>query len=90
MDNKKKKPLAWSFPASSEVAEAIKRMIEIRDERARLAAEFSSLQKTIIAGKGGSAHGVRAAIRHINASVSWRKITVKARTYVTLLKGVEQ
>ena len=30
------------------------------------------------------------AMRYINASVRWRKITVKARTYVTLLKGVEQ
>lgn len=90
MDNKKKKPLAWSAPASPEVADAIKRMIEIRDERARLAEESQNLQKTIIAGKGGSAHGVRAAIRYINASVRWRKITVKARTYVTLLKGVEQ
>ena len=90
MANKKKKPLAWSAPASPEVAEAIKRMIEIRDERATLAAELSILQKTIIDGKGGSAHGVRAAIRHAYASVSWRKITIKARTYVTLLKGVEQ
>ena len=90
MKAKNKKPLAWSAPASPEVADAIKRMIEIRDERARLAEESQNLQKTIIAGKGGSAHGVRAAIRYINASVRWRKITVKARTYVTLLKGVEQ
>ena len=90
MDNKKKKPLAWSTPATPDVADAIKRMLEIQVERARLSEEFSRAQKTVISGKGGSAHGVRAAIRHVNASARWRKITVKARTYVTLLKGVEQ
>ena len=90
MSEKKKKPKAWSRPAVPEVADAIKRMLEIQAERKRLAEEFSQVQRAIIDGKGGSAHGVRAAIRHINASVRWRKITVKERDYVSLLKGDAQ
>ena len=90
MRTKQKKPLAWSRPATPEVADAIKRLIEIKSERAKLAEEFARVQKTIIAGNGGCAHGFRAAIRHTYASVTWRKVTAKEREYVTLLKATEQ
>lgn len=90
MKPKAKKAPAWSHEAKPEVAEAILRLLAARDARKQAEAEFREAQQIIIKGNGGAAHGVRAAIRHIRAQVTYRRITVKARTFVTILDGVEQ
>lgn len=90
MKPKAKKAPAWSHEAKPEVAEAILRLLAAREARKRAEVEFWEAQQTIVRGNGGAAHGVRAAIRHIRAQVTYRRITVKARTYVVILDGVEQ
>lgn len=84
---KPKKPLAWSHKATPRCAVAIRELLRMKREYALVLKKMGLLQSIIIKEGGGAAHNVRAAIRHQNGSISYRRIKVKEREYVAILEA---
>ena len=88
LTGKTKKPPVWSQPASPKAALAIRELRKLKDQQRIMAKKASLLQQIIIDEGGGQAHGVRAAIRHTEASERRRIVKTKARTFVVFLEAV--
>lgn len=89
MSKKEKKPPVWSQPATCKAALAIRELKKLKDQQALLAKKSKLLQGIIIAEGGGQAHGVRAAIRHQQASERRTIVRKKASTSVVFLEGLQ-
>lgn len=83
---KPKKSLAWSHKATPRCSVAIKQLLALKEQSVILRKKIALLQSMIIKEGGGLAHGVRAAIRHQNASISYRRVKVKQREFVVFLE----
>lgn len=83
---KPKKTPAWSHKASPRAAVAIAQLLRVKEEQTILARKSALLQQMVIQEGGGTACGVRAAIRHQHAREVWRIVRVKERTSVVFLK----
>lgn len=82
---KVKPPLKGSHIAAPKVAEAIRQLIRTRARQAILKQRSALLQKLIIEGGGGSAHGYRAYISHFNGFHGYRYINQRAKDTVKLV-----
>lgn len=87
-----RKPPGFSQPAAPRVAVAVRELLKVQRRLTMLNAERAMLNRIIIDGGGGAAHGYRACIRHTHASCEMRRVTVKARAFVQLVpyKGTAQ
>lgn len=79
------KVVPWMHPASASVASAMQELLVLRRQAKGMAARAAELQNIIITGKGGSAYGMRAAIRYTSAFSGYRKVNTKARYSVAFL-----